>query len=416
MSVKDKHKTPGRRPAGTASTGTEPAEASREDIAKLLRALNDDLPPNAADDHGADPLDDDALDDGPERKADRRLPLGMIAAALVAAAGVGFAVVMLDGRGGEDASSVAEAPQVMDEGSQSGGNQGGGPQALIARPDLAPSDPAAPAVLAPPPAMPEAPAPTAPPATAAAPAPQSTPPLAATAPEPPAPAAAAPRSAEAPAAKPADPAPASALAPASPPSPVSAPSPTTAPAADTRQPETATAAGPVAVTAPAPAPAPQPAPPVAEAPAAEPAPPAPAQSAQTQSAQTQSAPVRSGPPPAPPAQTAPPPAAATQPAKPAASPRAPAAAAPAVPAQGNGGRFTIQLGSFQVAENADALVRRLQARGIEAYTLAWTDSEQRNWRVVRVGRYPSSAEAQRAAEDLRSSIGGLNPVVVIGAR
>ncbi len=74
--------------AGKSSDAPTPES---EDIAKLLRALNDDLK--------ADPIDDvaDLEDDDDEPKAARGgLPLGKIAAALLAAAGIGFAVVMLD--------------------------------------------------------------------------------------------------------------------------------------------------------------------------------------------------------------------------------------------------------------------------------------------------------------------------------
>ncbi|QCO15443.1 hypothetical protein D3869_09515 [Azospirillum brasilense] len=76
---------------------------ARDDIARLLRALNDDLKADPAE-------DDDLLSPDAGRKAERHLPIGKIAAALAAAIGIGAVVVMLD-QGGE-APSAPPAPLI----------------------------------------------------------------------------------------------------------------------------------------------------------------------------------------------------------------------------------------------------------------------------------------------------------------
>jgi len=101
VTFKDQMKATGK--SGDAST------PESEDIAKLLRALNEDLK--------ADPIDHavDLDEDDEEHHAARGLPLGKIAAALLAAAGIGVAVVMLDPGGApttptETTALVAPAP------------------------------------------------------------------------------------------------------------------------------------------------------------------------------------------------------------------------------------------------------------------------------------------------------------------
>ncbi|NUB36179.1 hypothetical protein GAY27_33045, partial [Azospirillum brasilense] len=76
---------------------------ARDDIARLLRALNDDLKADPAE-------DDDLLSPDAGRKAERHLPIGKIAAALAAAIGIGAVVVMLD-QGGE-APSAPPSPLI----------------------------------------------------------------------------------------------------------------------------------------------------------------------------------------------------------------------------------------------------------------------------------------------------------------
>lgn len=300
MSFKDELNAAGAKAAAPPSPGTE-------DIARLLRALNEDL-------KDEDPAH--LLDEGPEEdeepRRDRGVPVMKIAAALLAAVGIGLAVVLLDGGGAEE----QEAPQPL----------------VAAIP--APADP-------PPPAgQPE-------PLIARAASP--TPPPAAPAPEP----AAAP--------------------PAPPPAPVAAP--LVAPA-------TVVPATPPAAPTPAPAAAaPPPAPPAA----------APVSTAELQAMLRSPAP-KTEPAPAPPARAV----------APAPRPTAgPAAIPPASGAPGDG-RYAVQVGSFGVAENADALQRRLAERGFSAYALDWTDRNQRSWRVVRVGNFRTDGEARRAAEELKA--------------
>lgn len=339
----------------TGKPGDAPTPES-EDIAKLLRALNEDLK--------ADPIDDvaDIDEDEEELAPPRGLPLGKIAAALLTAAGIGFAVVMLDPTG-----SVPTEPAT-------------GTAALVPPPPAITRAPTPAATPAPPPAAPEsmiarAPAPSAAPAAApASAAPAPPPPVAAPAapppvlkvPEPPAlpPVASATPAPRAPTAKPAE-----------------APPPAPAPRAEAPRAEPA---------APPPAPAPK----VTDggelqamlAPPKEPrevkrAPAKPAEAKAVESKPATSKPIL---------------------AKPAESP----AGAPSV-----GGRYAIQIGTFKVAENADSMTRRLQGGGFPAYTLGWTDASNQSWRAVRVGGYADAAAAKRAAGELKTKM-GVDSVVV----
>ncbi|HEY0835919.1 MAG TPA: SPOR domain-containing protein, partial [Azospirillum sp.] len=85
--------------------------------------------------------------------------------------------------------------------------------------------------------------------------------------------------------------------------------------------------------------------------------------------------------------------------------------AAARPATAPSGAFAVQLGSFQKAENAEALSGKLAAKGFRAYTMDWTDAAQTQWKVVRVGAYDSRDDAARVAGELKASF-GLSPMVV----
>lgn len=335
----------------TGKPGDAPTPES-EDIAKLLRALNEDLK--------ADPIDDVAdIDEDEEELAPARgLPLGKIAAALLAAAGIGFAVVMLDPTGSAPTEPAAGTAALVP------------PAPAITR---APAPAATPA--APPPAAPES-------MIARAPAPSAAPagPPASAAPAPPPPVA----------------------APAAPPPALKVPEPPALPPVASATP---TPRAPVAKAAEAPPPAPAPR---AEAPRAEPA----ASPKATDGSELQA---MLAPPkeprevkrtPAKPTETkaAEPKPAVSKPAmaKPTESP----AGAPSA-----GGRYAIQIGTFKVAENADSLTRKLQGGGFPAYTLGWTDASNQSWRAVRVGGYADAAAAKRAAGELKTKM-GVDSVVV----
>jgi hypothetical protein len=98
--------------------------------------------------------------------------------------------------------------------------------------------------------------------------------------------------------------------------------------------------------------------------------------------------------PAPNASTAPP---DQQPSAPAPSP-APTAAPPVT-----GPYFTIQVGSFQDPANAASLARSLGTKGWEAFVVDWTNGGGQVWKVVRVGRYLTEAQAAEASTELMSA-------------
>lgn len=345
---------------------TPPPE--NEDIAKLLRALNEDL--------RADPQDDDVEYEEEEEPAARsRLPLGKIALALVAAGGIAVGVVYF---GSGDPVPVTTA-------ANSGAPMVPAPAITRAPSNQTPAN-AAPGAASP--------------ATGSLPTPATTPPAAATQAPPvqPAPAQTPPSAA---------PPPPVAALPASPPPVLKVPEPPSVPA-----------------TAPAAAPKPRAAAPAESAPAVH-KPESPKPEAAKPESPKQDAPADTGSLQAmlaPPKEAAKRPPAAAAPAAPATPPAASSgngeprqaakAAAPSSPAtQAPAGRYTVQVGSFSVTGNADALVQRLQGNGFQAYTVDWTDGSNRSWRAVRVGGYPDPAAAKREAEQLKSKM-GLNPVVV----
>jgi len=106
------------------------------------------------------------------------------------------------------------------------------------------------------------------------------------------------------------------------------------------------------------------------------------------------------------------PAAAPPRAEPAPAPAPAAAAAPRrrAPAAAST-RYAVQVGSFSVVENAEAVRRRLAEKGYPAQVIDWTDGNQRAWKVVRVVGYDSQAEARRVVGELKTDF-GLTPYVV----
>lgn len=342
--------------ANGKSSETPPPE--NEDIAKLLRALNEDL--------RADPQDDD-VEYEEEEPASRGLPLGKIALALLAAGGIAVGVVYF---GSGDPAPVTTAVS------------GSAPMVPAPAITRAPSNPApAPTATTPPPATGSLPSPGMPPSTASQAAPAQTPPVQAV-----------------PSAAP--PPPVAAL-PASPPPVLTVPEPPAVPATAPATPTKPRAAAP-AENAPAAPAAQKPEPPKPDATKPGPSAAAPSDTGSLQ------------------AMLAPPKDAAKRP--PTAAPAAPAAPPPASAGNGESkpntkaapppaGRYTVQVGTFTVTANADSLAQRLQGSGFQAYTVDWTDSSNRSWRAVRVGGFPDPAAAKREAEQLKSKM-GLNPVVV----
>ncbi|WP_353858590.1 SPOR domain-containing protein [Azospirillum formosense] len=365
---------------------------ARDDIARLLRALNDDLKADPAE-------DDDLLSPDAGRKAERHLPIGKIAAALAAAIGIGAVVVMLD-QGGE-APSAPPAPLITAV--PSAPAPGGGSPSAVA-PAQAKPEPlitrAAPAPVQPTqaqttPAQPQPPMQTQTVVAPAAPAPAvATPPMALPQIPPPAlkvpepPALPSPTPA---AAKPAEPAPhpvetaESAKTPAHPPVSTIAPPPAEPAKAPAPVKSAETAELQAMLSAPPPPAAPQ-RPAAVARPAPQPAKPAPKTASTTPASTT-------------PASTPP----ATAPSSGVLTPPASAVAAD--------GRYAVQVGSFQQADNAEGLVRRLRGLGFNAYALDWTDAEQRSWHVVRVGGYADTAAARQAAASLKGKVEA-QPIVV----
>lgn len=99
---------------------------------------------------------------------------------------------------------------------------------------------------------------------------------------------------------------------------------------------------------------------------------------------------------------------ATRPPVAAVHPAPEAASAPAAP--GEPAPWTVQVSSFRSRTLAEELRGRLAARGFEAYLLSAATEEGRVRYRVRVGSFPSRAEAERVAADLRTER-GLNPYV-----
>lgn len=84
------------------------------------------------------------------------------------------------------------------------------------------------------------------------------------------------------------------------------------------------------------------------------------------------------------------------------------ASAPAAP--GEPAPWTVQVSSFRSRTLAEELRGRLAGRGFDAYLLSAATEEGRVRYRVRVGSFPSRAEAERVAADLRTER-GLSPYV-----
>lgn len=69
----------------------------------------------------------------------------------------------------------------------------------------------------------------------------------------------------------------------------------------------------------------------------------------------------------------------------------------------SGPYFTIQVGSFQDPANAASLQRSLGTKGWEAFVVDWTNGSGQVWKVVRVGRYQTEAQAVTASTELMSA-------------
>ncbi|HYH38415.1 MAG TPA: SPOR domain-containing protein [Azospirillum sp.] len=401
MTFKDEIKAADAKASeGRTDTATP---SDNDDIARLLRALNEDLKA----DPRAVPTDEDVEGDEEDAEAGsgRHFPLGKIALALLAAGGVGIGVVMFDGSTSDappaqTATQTAQVAPVAPGGASPASPPpltlnpkpagSAAPESLIARAPAPGPAPAAPAATAPAPVPPipappgrVEPAPVPPPVLPAAPSGTQTvvKPI-----EPPAiPKLDAPKPAEAkaPVAKPADTR-AAEVKPAEPKAPelfkIPEPKAPEPKAAETKAAETKAA---------------EPAPPPAEAKAPE---------GNAADLQAMLAPPK----PAQPAAKA-----GKAKAAPAAAPTAPAAPSAPRPAASVSGRWMVQAGSFSVVENAEAVVRKLAAKGYSAQVIDWTDAAQRSWKVVRVGGYDNPAEAKRVAGELKS-VFGLSPMVVSG--
>jgi hypothetical protein len=110
----------------------------------------------------------------------------------------------------------------------------------------------------------------------------------------------------------------------------------------------------------------------------------------------------SAPPPAPP-HRATPAAEPFQPTPPLAQPAPSTASVTSPVTQAAGPYFTIQVGSFQDPANAATLVRSLGVKGWEAFVVDWANSTGQIWKVVRVGRYQTEAQAVSASAELMSA-------------
>ncbi|HEV8676817.1 MAG TPA: SPOR domain-containing protein [Methylomirabilota bacterium] len=73
--------------------------------------------------------------------------------------------------------------------------------------------------------------------------------------------------------------------------------------------------------------------------------------------------------------------------------------------------WTVQVSSFRSRALAEELRSRLAAKGFDAYLITVTTETGRVRHRVRVGAFPSRAEAERVAEELRGER-NLNPFVV----
>jgi cell division septation protein DedD len=74
------------------------------------------------------------------------------------------------------------------------------------------------------------------------------------------------------------------------------------------------------------------------------------------------------------------------------------------------GHYVVQVGSFQVPENAQTAHRRLSDGGYHAYLFQWTDDQQRLWHVVRVSGFESEDDARQALDGVKGLL-NLTPML-----
>lgn len=340
--------------------------SDNDDIAKLLRALNDDIRPDAkapAGDGYADDADDEGEEDPP-----RQMPYGKIALALLTAAGIGLAVVVLDGS--RSAAPPAPAPGALVPSQNAETLQAPPATGATGMTGMGMAPSAQPPAYAQAPVYPQNPGYAQTPGYAP---PQGL---------------AAPRSGAAPEGLIARP---------------GAGGGATPPVAQQLQTQTVpipsvappTSGMPVAPPPAAAAVAPPPASPPSEAPRNAVAAIPPADTAALQAAL---APKTAQPPQRPPVLVKP--TSRTQ-------PEEPATPARSIP----DGRYAVQVGTFRDAANADSLLHKLNSHGFRAYTVDWTDQNAQSWRAVRVGGTDSQNEAKHLASELKSKL-GINGYIV----
>jgi DedD protein len=96
--------------------------------------------------------------------------------------------------------------------------------------------------------------------------------------------------------------------------------------------------------------------------------------------------------------------------KPADKPADKPAATAAAPATADDGRFVVQIGAFAEVESAREARMKVERMGLKTYTQVIESSSGRRIRV-RVGPYPNKAEAEKAANKIKS--GGLQAAILL---
>jgi len=64
--------------------------------------------------------------------------------------------------------------------------------------------------------------------------------------------------------------------------------------------------------------------------------------------------------------------------------------------------FTVQVGAFGGAANAEKFAEKLRGKGYDAYVYSAVDDRGRQWHCVRVGAYATRQEAVQAAADFKA--------------
>jgi cell division protein FtsN len=67
--------------------------------------------------------------------------------------------------------------------------------------------------------------------------------------------------------------------------------------------------------------------------------------------------------------------------------------------------YTLQLGAFLGATNADRLLQQLADKGYKAEVSSMTDAHKRVWRLVRIGSYPDRDGARAAVQEMEEKTG-----------